>query len=304
MSEPSDKRRRTVFCSASFIIPREYIMKKFLICACAVALAGSVYLWWGNNSLTVSRYEISNPKIPSGFGGFRILQLSDVHNKDFGGRLSEKVKSLSPDIIVITGDLIDSRRTDISVAEKLIGELTPIAPVYYITGNHESRIEEYSVLREALEKNGIEILGGKTVDIEKNGEKITLTGINDATFFGSGKLNEKVVIFARELKELAENKGSGFGILLSHRPELVDIYADCGFDLALTGHAHGVQIRLPLIGGIFAPNQGFFPEYDAGKYEKNGTSMIVSRGLGNSLFPFRTGNRPDIVLCELIGEIK
>lgn len=277
-------------------------MKNFLIYTCAIAAVGAAYLWWGNNALTVSRYEISNPKIPSEFSGFRIVQLSDVHNKDFGGRLSEKVTSLSPDIIVITGDLIDSRRTDVSVAEKLIGELTPIAPVYYITGNHESRIEEYSVLREALEKNGIEILDGKTVEIEKNGGKITLTGIDDATFFGSGEMSEKVMIFAQKLKELAENREGGFGILLSHRPELIDIYADCGFDLAFTGHAHGGQIRLPFIGGILTPNQGFFPEYDSGKYDKNGTSMIVSRGLGNSLFPFRIGNRPDIVLCELVGE--
>ncbi len=277
-------------------------MKKFLIYTCAIAAVGAAYLWWGNNALTVSRYEISNPKIPSEFSGFRIVQLSDVHNKDFGGRLSEKVTSLSPDIIVITGDLIDSRRTDVSVAEKLIGELTPIAPVYYITGNHESRIEEYSVLREALEKNGIEILDGKTVEIEKNGGRITLTGIDDATFFGSGEMSEKVMIFAQKLKELAENREGGFGILLSHRPELIDIYADCGFDLAFTGHAHGGQIRLPFIGGILTPNQGFFPEYDSGKYDKNGTDMIVSRGLGNSLFPFRIGNRPDIVLCELVGE--
>ncbi len=277
-------------------------MKIFLICACTVAIAGSAYLWWGNNALTVSRYEISNPKIPSEFGGFRIVQLSDVHNKDFGGKLSEKVKSLAPDIIVITGDLIDSRKTDVSVAEKLIKELKPIAPVYYITGNHESRIGEYFGLRKVLEENGVEILDGKTVAIEKNNAEITLTGIDDATFFGSGELSEKVTVFARELKGLAKEKGENFGILLSHRPELIDIYADCGFDLAFTGHAHGGQIRLPFVGGILTPNQGFFPEYDAGKYEKNGTAMLVSRGLGNSLFPFRVGNRPDIVLCELVGE--
>lgn len=276
-------------------------MKKFFICACAVAIAGAGYLWWGNNSLSVSSYTASNPKIPVNFDGYRIVQLSDIHNKDFGGRLSEKVKSLSPDIIVITGDLIDSRRTDISVAEKLITELMPVAPVYYITGNHESRIEAYPDLRNMLEKNGVEILDGKTVQIEKNGESISLTGIDDAFFFGSGMLSEREIVFAHKLKELAENKGEGFGILLSHRPELIDIYADCGFDLAFTGHAHGGQIRLPFIGGVLTPNQGFFPEYDAGEFKKDGLTMIVSRGLGNSVFPFRINNRPDIVLCELKG---
>ena len=276
-------------------------MKKFIIYACAIAIAGAGYLWWGNNSLTVSRYEIANPKIPEEFSGFRIVQLSDVHNKDFGGRLSEKVKGLSPDIIVITGDLIDSRRTDVSVAEKLLKELKPIAPLYYVTGNHESRIEAYSDLREILRENGVEILEGKTVGIEKNGSEIMLMGIDDATFFGSGELNEKVPVFARKLKELSVNKGENFEILLSHRPELVDIYADCGFDLVFTGHAHGGQIRLPFIGGVLTPNQGFFPEYDAGEFKKDGLTMIVSRGLGNSLFPFRIANRPDIVLCELKG---
>ncbi len=277
-------------------------MKKFIACACAVTIAGAAYLWWGNNSLTVSNYICKNKKIPESFGGFRIVQLSDVHNKDFKGRLSEKVKSLSPDIIVITGDLIDSRRTDISVAEKLITGLKPIAPIYYITGNHESRIESYPELRAMLEKNGVDVLDGKTVDIEKNGEKISLTGIDDTTFIKSDVPGEKEIVFAEKLGELAGNRGDGFGILLSHRPELIDIYADCGFDLAFTGHAHGGQIRLPFVGGVLTPNQGFFPEYDAGEFRKDGTTVIVSRGLGNSLFPFRIGNRPDIVVCELKGE--
>lgn len=277
-------------------------MKKFIVCACAVAIVGAGYLWWGNNSLTVSSYVCKNKKIPESFEGYRIVQLSDVHNKDFKGRLSERVRELSPDMIVITGDLIDSRRTDISVAEKLITEIMPIAPVYYITGNHESRIESYSELRAMLEKNGVEVLDGRTVEIEKNGNSITLTGIGDAYFFGSGMLSEREILFADKLRELAENRGDNFGILLSHRPELIDIYADCGFDIAFTGHAHGGQIRLPFVGGVLTPNQGFFPEYDAGEFRKNGLMMIVSRGLGNSLFPFRIGNRPDIVLCELKGE--
>ena len=274
-------------------------MKKILICACLIAAAGAGYLWWGNNSLTVGSHTVKSAKIPDSFDGYRIVQLSDVHNKDFADRLSKKVRKLSPDIIVITGDLIDSRRTDISVAEKLITGLLQIAPVYYVTGNHESRIEEYSVLREMLEKNGVEVLDGKTQKIDKGGETITLTGIDDAMFFGSGELSEKKLVFAEKLRELATDRGDGFGILLSHRPELIDIYAACGFDLAFTGHAHGGQIRLPFIGGVLTPNQGFFPEYDAGMFEKDGLKMIVSRGLGNSLFPFRIFNRPEIIVCEL-----
>ncbi len=280
----------------------ENMIKKIIICACVAAIAGAGYFWWGNNSLTISNFTIKNPKIPESFEGFRIIQLSDIHNKDFGGRLSERVKELSPDIIVITGDLIDSRRTDVSVAEKLISELKPVAPIYYVTGNHESRVSEYSDLREILEKNGVVVLDGKNVAIEKDGEAITLTGIDDTTFFGSGMLSEREIVFTQKLKELAKSRCESFSILLSHRPELIDIYADCGFDLAFTGHAHGGQIRLPFVGGILTPNQGFFPEYDAGEFKKDGLTMIVSRGLGNSVFPFRIGNRPDIVLCELRGE--
>ncbi len=277
-------------------------MKKLLICACALAVAGAGYLWWGNNSLTVSNYTVTSQKITKNFDGFRIVQLSDIHNKDFGGRLSEKVKTLHPDIIVITGDLIDSRRTDIAVSEKLIEELRPVAPIYYITGNHESRIESYLSLREMLEKHGVEVLDGKTVQIERDNEHISLTGIDDTTFFGSSVLGEKEILFTQKLKELAKNSGNSFSVLLSHRPELIEIYAECGFDLAFTGHAHGGQIRLPFVGGILTPNQGFFPEYDAGEFKKDNLTMLVSRGLGNSVFPFRIGNRPDIVLCELKGE--
>lgn len=277
-------------------------MKKIILCTCAILIAGAIYLWWGNNSISVTNHTIRSNKISESFDGFRIIQLSDIHNKDFHGRLSEKVKTLSPNIIVITGDLIDSRRTDVSVAEKLINELKTIAPIYYVTGNHESRITEYSELREILEKNGVEVLDGKNIPIEKNGEAITLTGIDDATFFGSGTLSEKEIIFAQELKELAQNREDNFGILLSHRPEIIDIYADCGFDLAFTGHAHGGQIRLPFVGGLLTPNQGFFPEYDAGEFRKDQLTMIVSRGLGNSVFPFRIANRPEIIVCELAGE--
>ena len=274
-------------------------MKK-LICACAIIIAGGLYLWWGNNSLSVTNHTVRNDAVPESFDGYRIVQLSDIHNKDFRGRLSEKVKTLSPDIIVITGDLIDSRRTNLSVSEKLINELKTIAPIYYVTGNHESRIPEYSELRENLEKNGVAVLDGKSIPIERNGESITLTGIDDATFFGSGMLNEREIIFTQRLKELAKDKGGNFGILLSHRPELIDVYAECGFDLAFTGHAHGGQIRLPFVGGILTPNQGFFPEYDAGEFKKGGLTMIVSRGVGNSVFPFRIFNRPEIIVCELM----
>lgn len=274
-------------------------MKKFIVIAAIIILSCVACLYWSNNSLTVSRHVVSPENLPESFNGYRIVQISDLHNKDFGGRLSAKIAELEPDIIVITGDILDSYHTKSEIAENFVEEIIQIAPVYYVTGNHENRIDEYSEFRKALENLGVTVLDGRTVTIEKGSEEICLAGIDDLSFYGSSVLGENEILFEEKLQSLAAEKGDRTGILLSHRPELFDIYADCGFDLVFSGHAHGGQIRLPFIGGIFAPGQGFFPEYDAGIFQSGKTSMIISRGLGNSLFPFRIGNRPEIIVCEL-----
>lgn len=275
-------------------------MKKFLIIAIILIIVGAVYLYWGNNSLTVGRHTLSPANLPESFSGFRIVQVSDLHNKDFKGRLIRKISSLNPDIIVITGDIIDSRHTDTDIALKFAENAVNIAPVYYVTGNHESRLKDiYPEFRESLENLGVTVLDCRSVTLEKNGDEIVLAGMNDLTFYGSSTLNENTIVFKEMLNNLGREKGDRTGILLSHRPEIFDTYVESGFEVVLTGHAHGGQIRLPFVGGILTPNQGFFPEYDAGLYQKENTSMIISRGLGNSLFPFRIGNRPEIIVCEL-----
>ncbi len=275
-------------------------MKKIIIIAIILIILGAVYLYWGNNSLTVGRHTLSPANLPESFSGFRIVQVSDLHNKDFKGRLIRKISSLNPDIIVITGDIIDSRHTDTDIALKFAENAVKIAPVYYVTGNHESRLKDiYPEFRESLENLGVTVLDCRSVTLEKNGDEIVLAGMNDLTFYGSSTLNENTIVFKEMLNNLGREKGDRTGILLSHRPEIFDTYVESGFDIVLTGHAHGGQIRLPFVGGILTPNQGFFPEYDAGLYQKENTSMIISRGLGNSLFPFRIGNRPEIILCEL-----
>ena len=275
-------------------------MKKIIIIAIILIIVGAVYLYWGNNSLTVGRHTLSPANLPESFSGFRIVQVSDLHNKDFKGRLIRKISSLNPDIIVITGDIIDSRHTDTDIALKFAENAVNIAPVYYVTGNHESRLKDiYPEFRESLENLGVTVLDCRSVTLEKNGDEIVLAGMNDLTFYGSSTLDENTIVFKEMLNNLGREKGDRTGILLSHRPEIFDTYVESGFDIVLTGHAHGGQIRLPFVGGILTPNQGFFPEYDAGLYQKENTSMIISRGLGNSLFPFRIGNRPEIILCEL-----
>lgn len=277
-------------------------MRKFILASFIVIILASVYLYWGNNSLSVGRYTVSPQNLPESFEGYRIVQISDLHNKDFHGRLIKKIRGFEPDIIVITGDILDSYHTKPEVAAEFAENAVKIAPVYYITGNHESRLEIYSEFRKTLENIGVMVLDCKGVTLEKDGGEIFLAGMDDLTFFGSTVLSEETVMFTEKLNSLAEEKGERTGILLSHRPELFDVYVQSGFELVFTGHAHGGQIRLPFVGGILTPNQGFFPEYDAGLFEEENTNMIISRGLGNSIFPFRIGNRPEIVVCDLVKE--
>ena len=155
-------------------------MKKLIIIAIILIIIGAVYLYWGNNSLTVGRHRLSPANLPDSFSGFRIVQISDLHNKDFGGRLTEKIGELNPDIIVITGDIIDSRHTDTDIALKFAENAVNIAPVYYVTGNHESRLKDiYPEFRESLENIGIEVLDCRSVTLERNGDEIVLAGMND-----------------------------------------------------------------------------------------------------------------------------
>lgn len=273
--------------------------KKIIAILCVLLIA-AVYLFWGNNSVVISRYSVTPDGLPEQFDSYRIVQISDLHNKDFGSRLIEKIWELKPDIIVITGDIIDGYSTKLSVAAEFAENACKISPVYYITGNHESRLpEEYASLRALMEEAGVTVLDGKAVTLEKNGGEICLAGVDDPAFFGTYLLGENEIQFKEALSPLKEQAGGKVSILLSHRPEYFDMYAELGFDLVFSGHAHGGQIRLPFVGGIFAPGQGLFPKYTSGVYESGETSMIVSRGLGNSLFPFRVGNRPEIVVCDL-----
>ena len=256
---------------------------------------------WGNTALGVNEYEIVSKRIPESFDGFRIAQISDLHNAEFGESNSKLIELLSqsdPDIIVLTGDLIDSRQTDIDVALAFAQEAMKIAPVYYVSGNHEARVREYEDLKMGLLEAGVTVLENQKVQITREGENITLMGIDDPSFWEDYLFGDSASV-ARQAIEDLQNESDGYTILLSHRPELFDVYVDTGMDLVFSGHAHGGQFRLPFIGGLVAPNQGFFPEYDAGLFSEVNTTMIVSRGVGNSIIPIRFNNRPEIVVVEL-----
>ena len=275
--------------------------KRVLFVVVFVLVVLIVWTLWGNTALEVNEYEVVSDRIPQGFEGFRIAQVSDLHNAEFGEGNEKLIQLLSqtdPDVIVITGDLIDSRHTDIEIALDFARQAIKLAPVYYVSGNHEARVREYEDLKMGLAEAGVVILENQNVQITREGESITLMGIDDPSF-------QEVYLFgdsesvARQAIDDLQNESEGYTILLSHRPELFDLYVDTGMELVFSGHAHGGQFRLPFIGGLVAPNQGFFPKFDEGRFTEENTTMIVSRGVGNSIIPIRFNNRPEIVLVTL-----
>ena len=272
-----------------------------LVVVAAILLALIIWTVWGNTALEFNTYTISSERLPEVFDGYRIAHVSDLHNAEMGKnneKLLDMLRDAGPDIIAITGDIIDSRNTNVEIALEFTKAAMEIAPCYYVTGNHEARVSEYDELKEGLIEQGVVVLDDERIEIELSGETIALLGVNDPSFETDYLFGDSETVMKNRLQEIsdAENK---FTILLSHRPELFEIYADNNVDLVLSGHAHGGQFRLPFVGGLVAPNQGLFPKYDAGLYTEENTNMIVSRGIGNSILPFRFNNRPEVILIEL-----
>ncbi len=273
-------------------------MKKLIVIA-VIVIAAAIFIYYGNNSIAESKFTVLPANLPEGFDGFKIIHISDLHNKSFGGRLIKKIRSNSPDIIVISGDLIDAYHTKARISVDFIKKIIGVAPIYYVTGNHESRIPEYEKFKDEILSLGVNILDNEAVTLEKNGDEIALCGISDLSFFGSEMYDENKINYISMINELYGKAGGRTSILISHRPEFYENYCETGFNLVFTGHAHGGQIRLPFTQGLFAPNQGFMPKLTSGIHKKGNTEMVVSRGLGASIFPFRIFNRPELVICEL-----
>ncbi|TFE02352.1 metallophosphoesterase [Jeotgalibacillus salarius] len=250
------------------------------------------YLYDQNNTLTKSSYTVSSDKISDSFDDFKILHLSDLHNKSFGQnqqKLVDEVKESEPDIIVITGDIIDERRYDEEPALTLAEEMVQLAPVYYVSGNHEMRSGKYDRLRSKLIDIGVNVLTNETTTFSFNDASIQIAGIEDPS---PSNANTTAINLQQTFIEAESEQ---FTVLLAHRPEWFSLYRDYQPDLILSGHAHGGQIRLPFFGALIAPNQGLFPEYTSGVHEEDESTLIISRGLGNSLFPFRINNHPEVV---------
>lgn len=247
-----------------------------------------------NKHLETTHYTYAAEQLGADLEGYRIVQISDLHNAKFGKnnqKLVDRIRECEPDMIVLTGDLVDSNHTNVDRAVQFVDEIVKICPVYYVTGNHEYWLEksEYDELMDGLIGAGVVILDDQVVEISRGDAKFRLVGLDDKSL-ADGTLEAL----------LSDEKE--FTVVLAHEPQYLVRYASSGVDLVLSGHAHGGQFRLPFVGGIVAPDQGFLPEYTAGEYYMNGTEMIVSRGLGNSVIPVRLFNFPEIVCVELVGK--
>ena len=277
--------------------------KRIIVLAVVAAVLLALIIWtaWGNTALELNTYTISSDRLPEAFDGYRIAHVSDLHNTEIGKdnkKLITMLRESKPDIICITGDIIDSRHTDIEIAMRFVKAAMEIAPCYYVTGNHEARVSEYDELKTGMEAVGVVILEEEKTEVGLVNSAITLIGVNDPSYQTDYLFGDAETVMLEKLSELHSDE-DGFTVLLSHRPELFEVYADNNMDLVLSGHAHGGQFRLPFVGGLVAPNQGLFPKYDAGLYTEENTNMIVSRGIGNSILPFRFNNRPEVILIVL-----
>ncbi len=270
------------------------INKKKLLIFTIIFIITAIFLEFENNALQITDYSYTTDKISEEADGFKIVQISDLHNKKMGKngkRLVSKISECNPDIIVLTGDLVDSNHTDIEYALGFCKKITNIAPVYFVTGNHEKWLsdDDYNKLINGLEENEVIVLENNTVKL--NDENISVIGLDDDSL-ESFTLNSI----------LEKTDEEGLRLLLAHEPQFWDEYNSCDIDLVLSGHAHGGQMRIPFTHkGIIAPDQYFLPEYTEGVFEKNGKTMIISRGIGNSVIPFRIFNRPEIV-CVTINK--
>lgn len=274
-------------------------MKKILLILALLVLI-IIYLYLETTSLKVSQYTIKSKKLPKNFSGYRIAHISDFHNTK-SNRLKDKlIKTLEddkPDILVITGDFIDSRRTNMNISLEFIKKIKDI-PIYYVAGNHESRIKDYPTFKQKLQELGVTVLENEIIQLSRDNEEINLIGLQDPSFDTSENNTKEMHEIVNGYLSKYSNEDD-FEILLIHRPELFETYVQNNVDAVFSGHAHGGQVVLPLIGPIIAPNQGYFPKLTSGVHQKNNTSLVISRGIGNSLCPIRINNNPELIYVTL-----
>ncbi len=272
--------------------------RRWLIAAGVMIFLLLLFVWLmydSSENLQVSRYELASEKLPDSFDGFRIVQLSDLHGAQFGSdgtALAEKVRELEPDLIALTGDFVTDEG-DLEAVRALVSELTDICPVYFVSGNHEFGSGLAQEVRQIMTDAGVRYLSNEFVSIDRGGDRILLGGVEDPLAYAD-------MIDPPELaRRMNEADAAAFKVLLGHRNYWMTEYPELPVDLILSGHAHGGLVRIPGVGGVIGTDRSLFPDYDAGEYDNGAYTLIVSRGLGNSVPVPRLLNRPEIVLVTL-----
>lgn len=273
---------------------------RILLILLVLTVAGCWFFYDQQNRIQTEELTISSPRLPAAFDGLRIVQVSDLHGKEFGAgnaALLEKVAQLKPDIIALTGDIIDNS-AQFSIIEPVARGLAAIAPTYYVTGNHEWAIREAYTVKSALRECGVTVLSNQWLPLERDGQTMVLAGIDDP----NGPYDQMTPTELAE--EIRQALGDPYILLLAHRNEYYGVYSDGGFDVTLCGHVHGGIIRLPFTDGLIDnTRRRFFPSYTAGLYPlESGGTLMVSRGLGNGGMAFRLFNRPHLPVIVLRSE--
>ncbi len=279
------------------------IGKKRIFALTATTAAYAVFLaavfWQG---LVVRTYTIHTGKVKS---AVRIAVLTDLHGSLYGvsqKNLVKAIKKQNPDLVLLSGDIFDEYTEDDN-AKRLLTALTAFYPCYYVTGNHENWRDDTHEVKAWIRSCGITVLEGTGQLVTVRGQKLMIYGVDDPEAFAGTSYSKSRVGggWYRQFETCrAAIDGSVFNVLMSHRPELVSLYTDSGFDLVVSGHAHGGQARIPgIVNGLYAPNQGFLPRYAGGYYELENTDLIVSRGLSKSEVP-RVFNPPEVVIIDVL----
>ncbi len=267
--------------------------KKYIIGALIVIFVASIAL---DQRMKVVNYKLETEKINE---SFIIAHISDLHSEYYGKnqkRLIDKIDSVNPDVILITGDLFDRKKSHEN-SKLFIQNIKGRYPIYYVTGNHEFSLKEREELMNFLEDSGVIVLRGDTKTISVNGDEISISGVDDPLVGVNGEFGFNAQL-TNAGKEIDESK---FNIFLAHRPALVSLYAKSKYDLILCGHTHGGQIRIPLLSnGLISPDQGLIPKYVGGEYKIEDSTLIISRGLARlSHHVPRVFNRPELVFIEV-----
>lgn len=274
-------------------------LKIIILSLLALAVTSIIYGLYCSNTIKIKNYSISTDKLNS---SAKFVFISDLHCKEYGDKNSElvsKIKEQNPLFIAVGGDMVNKYSSDDHVMRGLLPQLANIAPTYCILGNHELILKDEIDFKNDINSTGAKLLDNEMVTIETNGEKFLLGGMSDFPYydFNAPDYDTPERYFWEDFKDKSKN---GYSILLHHQPEYLEsIMQDSNVDLVMCGHTHGGAVQIPFAGGVFAPNQGFFPKYDKGEFDLYDTKMIISAGLGDAYPVLRLNNCPEISVVEI-----